>query len=59
MATPRVAGDCIRAARPPPGSKIRHNISEETGHTIPQIALNWLFHRPTVATVIIGARNEE
>ena len=26
---------------------------------MPQIALNWLLQRPTVATVIIGARNEE
>ena len=34
-------------------------IAEETGKTVPQIALNWLLQRPTVATVIIGARNEE
>ncbi|MCC3764841.1 aldo/keto reductase [Glycomyces sp. TRM65418] len=34
-------------------------ISAETGRTIPQIALNWLLRRPTVASVIIGARNEE
>ena len=26
---------------------------------MPQIALNWLLQRPTVANVIIGARNEE
>ncbi len=26
---------------------------------MPQIALNWLLQRPTVATVLIGARNEE
>ena len=32
---------------------------KETGKTVPQIALNWLLQRPTVATVIIGARNEE
>jgi aryl-alcohol dehydrogenase-like predicted oxidoreductase len=25
---------------------------------VPQIALNWLLRRPTVATLIIGARNE-
>ncbi|TWI00933.1 aryl-alcohol dehydrogenase-like predicted oxidoreductase [Luteimonas cucumeris] len=31
----------------------------ETGRTIPQIALNWLLQRPTVSTVLIGARNEE
>ena len=34
-------------------------ISAETGKTIPQIALNWLLQRPTVSTVLIGARNEE
>jgi aryl-alcohol dehydrogenase-like predicted oxidoreductase len=33
-------------------------IAQETGKTIPQIALNWLLQRPTVATIIIGARNE-
>src|ERR1700677_4350204 len=31
----------------------------ETGKTVPQIALNWLLRRPTVSSVIIGARNEE
>jgi aryl-alcohol dehydrogenase-like predicted oxidoreductase len=35
------------------------NIAVETGKTVPQIALNWLLQRPTVSTVIIGARNEE
>ena len=30
-----------------------------TGKTVPQIALNWLLQRPTVATLVIGARNEE
>jgi aryl-alcohol dehydrogenase-like predicted oxidoreductase len=34
-------------------------IAEETGRTVPQVALNWLLQRPTVASVIIGARNEE
>ncbi len=34
-------------------------IARETGKTVPQIALNWLLQRPTVATLIIGARNEE
>jgi aryl-alcohol dehydrogenase-like predicted oxidoreductase len=34
-------------------------VAEETGKTVPQIALNWLLQRPTVATVVIGARNEE
>lgn len=31
----------------------------ETGKTISQVALNWLLRRPTVANVVIGARNEE
>jgi len=35
------------------------SISNETGKTVPQVALNWLVGRPTVASVIIGARNEE
>lgn len=34
-------------------------VAEETGKTVPQIALNWLLSRPTVATLVIGARNEE
>jgi aryl-alcohol dehydrogenase-like predicted oxidoreductase len=34
-------------------------VAKETGKSVPQIALNWLLRRPTVATVIIGARNEE
>ncbi|HLP67208.1 MAG TPA: aldo/keto reductase [Rhizobium sp.] len=34
-------------------------IAEEAGKTVPQVALNWLTRRPTVASVIIGARNEE
>jgi aryl-alcohol dehydrogenase-like predicted oxidoreductase len=34
-------------------------IAGETGKTIPQIAINWLLQRPTVSSVIIGARNEE
>jgi aryl-alcohol dehydrogenase-like predicted oxidoreductase len=34
-------------------------VAAETGKTVPQIALNWLLGRPTVSTVIIGARDEE
>jgi aryl-alcohol dehydrogenase-like predicted oxidoreductase len=34
-------------------------VAAQTGKTIPQIALNWLLQRPTVSSVIIGARNEE
>ena len=34
-------------------------VAQETGKTVPQVALNWLLQRPTVATLVIGARNEE
>jgi len=33
-------------------------IAGETGKTLPQIAVNWLLHRPTISSVILGARNE-
>ncbi len=38
---------------------VLEEISKETGKTIPQISLNWLLQRPTVANIVIGARNEE
>ena len=34
-------------------------VAGETGKSVPQIAINWLLQRPTVSSVIIGARNEE
>jgi aryl-alcohol dehydrogenase-like predicted oxidoreductase len=34
-------------------------VAKETGKSVPQIALNWLLQRPTVASIIMGARNEE
>jgi len=34
------------------------DIAGETGKAIPQIAINWLLARPTVSSVIIGARTE-
>jgi aryl-alcohol dehydrogenase-like predicted oxidoreductase len=33
-------------------------VAAQTGKTVPQIAINWLLQRPTVSTVLIGARNE-
>lgn len=33
-------------------------VAAETGKTVAQIALNWLLQRPTVSTIIVGARNE-
>jgi len=38
---------------------VADEIAKEMGKTIPQIALNWLLRKPTVSSVIIGARNEE
>jgi aryl-alcohol dehydrogenase-like predicted oxidoreductase len=33
-------------------------VAQEAGKSIPQVALNWLLQRPTVSSVIIGARDE-
>jgi aryl-alcohol dehydrogenase-like predicted oxidoreductase len=33
-------------------------VALETGKTVPQVALNWLLRRPSVSTLILGARNE-
>jgi aryl-alcohol dehydrogenase-like predicted oxidoreductase len=35
------------------------DVAKEYEKSVPQVALNWLLQRPTVATVIFGARNEE
>jgi len=35
------------------------DVAAETGKTVSQVALNWLLQRPTVSSLIIGARNEE
>jgi aryl-alcohol dehydrogenase-like predicted oxidoreductase len=34
-------------------------VAEETGKSVAQVSLNWLLQRPTVANLVIGARNEE
>lgn len=34
-------------------------VAGETGRTVPQVALNWLLGRPTVSSIVVGARNEE
>ncbi len=54
------------AAGPPVDQELLYKVvdaldvlAKETGKTIPQIALNWLLQRPTVSSVIVGARNEE
>ncbi len=33
-------------------------VAAETGKTVPQVALNWLLQRPTISSLILGARNE-
>jgi len=33
-------------------------IAAQTGRALPQIAINWLLGRPSVATVLVGARDE-
>lgn len=38
---------------------VLNEIAEEIGKTVAQVALNWLLQRPTVSSLIIGARNEE
>jgi aryl-alcohol dehydrogenase-like predicted oxidoreductase len=34
-------------------------VAAETGKTVSQVSLNWLLQRPSVSTVIVGARNEK
>ncbi|MFY9689040.1 MAG: aldo/keto reductase [Candidatus Acidiferrales bacterium] len=34
-------------------------VAIETRKSVPQIALNWLLRKPTVSSVVIGARNEK
>jgi aryl-alcohol dehydrogenase-like predicted oxidoreductase len=34
-------------------------VAQELGKSIPQVALNWVLQRPTVASVVLGARNEK
>lgn len=34
-------------------------VAAETGKTMAQVAINWLLQRPTVASIIFGARNED
>ncbi len=39
--------------------EVLDRVAGETGKTISQVSINWLLQRPTVANIIIGARNEE
>jgi aryl-alcohol dehydrogenase-like predicted oxidoreductase len=62
----RLHSQAIVDAGPPVGDEYVYGVvdaidevAKETGKTVPQIAINWVLQRPTVATVIIGARNAE
>jgi len=35
------------------------DVAKETGKSVPQVALNWLLQRPSISSIIIGARTEE
>ncbi|HTK51064.1 MAG TPA: aldo/keto reductase [Gemmatimonadaceae bacterium] len=37
---------------------VLEDIAKETGKTVSQVAINWVLYRPTVASVVIGARSE-
>ena len=37
---------------------VLQEIGKETGRSVSQVALNWLLRRPTISSVVIGARNE-
>jgi aryl-alcohol dehydrogenase-like predicted oxidoreductase len=34
-------------------------VAKEAGKSVSQVALNWLLQRPTVSSIIVGARTEE
>jgi aryl-alcohol dehydrogenase-like predicted oxidoreductase len=62
----RLHSQAIVEAGPPVTDEYVHTIvdaidevAREVGKTVPQIAINWLLQRPTIATVIIGARNAD
>lgn len=38
--------------------EVMEDLAAETRKTVPQIAINWLLQRPTVSTVVMGARDE-
>ncbi|MGC4031848.1 MAG: aldo/keto reductase [Tepidisphaeraceae bacterium] len=65
-ANTRLANEKTKAGGPQPSDELVYKVvdaldevAKETGKTVPQIALNWLLRRPTVSTLVIGARNEE
>jgi aryl-alcohol dehydrogenase-like predicted oxidoreductase len=64
--TSRLRSQAIVEAGPPVADEYVYTLVDaidevavETGKTVPQIAINWVLQRPTVSTVIIGARNAD
>lgn len=64
--TTRLRSQLNNDVAPPVDDELLYNvvdaldeIAAETDKTVPQVAINWLLQRPTVSTIIIGARNEE
>ena len=51
---PQVPDDCLYRV-----VDALDEVAAEVDHSVPQVALNWLLSRPTVANVIIGARTEQ
>ena len=38
---------------------VLQEIANETGKTIPQVSLNWVLQKPTISSLVLGARNEK
>jgi aryl-alcohol dehydrogenase-like predicted oxidoreductase len=64
--TSRLRSEAVTAAGPQVTNEYLFQVTDvldalalETGKSVPQIALNWLLQRPSVSTIIIGARNEQ
>ena len=62
----RLQNKSVTEAGPQPDEEYMYNVidaldevAKETGKTVPQIALNWLLTRPTVSTIVVGARDEK
>ena len=62
----RAASDLANSKGPQPPEEYLYTVIDaleevagEVGKSVPQVALNWLTTRPTVSTIVLGARNEE
>ena len=64
--TSRLRSQVVIDSGPPVEDEYLYNVvdaleevAQETEKSVPQVALNWLLQRPTISTLVIGARNEE